>query len=89
MLVPVALTAVEMYSAGASSWPATGRGRWDGTLEMACNGLPVIVLAVISYRLVVATNRYLQFRHAIATVLSVQIILLLAAWKLVLVWNGY
>jgi hypothetical protein len=78
-----------MYSAGAATWPVTGRGRWDIPLASACNWLPVIVLAAITYRQWVATNRYLHFRHALATVLSVQVILLLAAWKIVFVWNGF
>jgi hypothetical protein len=41
--------------------------------------LPVIYALIASWRLSVAYSRYLQFRHPVATVLSVQFILLLIA----------
>ncbi len=48
-----------------------------------------ILLVSFIYRLICAARLYLRFDHAVATVLSTQVLTALAVWKLILVVQGY
>jgi hypothetical protein len=93
LLVP---TVLEVWSnlgnivagTGAGAWSPPGAPSWTGLMHGILFWAPLAAIAMAAVRLVFAVRLYLRFDHAIATVISVQIIVGLTLWKLHFVWNG-
>jgi hypothetical protein len=87
LLVPMLL---DLTETGISKSGTYRLHLWQDTIRMMVLYGFAIAWLIFSIRIWIACRKYLQFDHALATIISTQIIVVLAAVKLLMVWeNGH